>query len=78
MNATKNKRPIQYRWAAPDGRRGRWRNSLSGALISGVSAYLSASGSGVKVSVDARIAEIFLADAMAKGWYFEHQRKVSR
>lgn len=72
------KKNMRYRWAAPDGRRGRWRNTVQGAIISAVSTANSNSGSGVRVSVDARIAEILWPDAYANGWRIESADKGDR
>lgn len=58
-----------YRWVAPDGRRGRWRRSLAGALISAVST--SSSGNGVSVRVDGRVAVALWPSLHSEGWRIE-------
>lgn len=63
----------KYRWVAPDGRRGRWRKTLTGAVISAVSAYYSQAGGSVsiRVSVDAAIAAIMWPGLQNRGWVLE-------
>ncbi|MDR5655238.1 hypothetical protein [Ruixingdingia sedimenti] len=61
----------RYRWIAPDGRRGRWRKSLEGAVISAVSTAKSAPHEGLKLTFDLTVSLALWPDLKAEGWSFE-------
>jgi len=65
---------IRYRWVAPDGRRGRWRKNLEGALISAVSAAKSSPHQGLKLAFDLTVSLHLWPDLKAEGWRFEKER----
>lgn len=61
----------RVRWVAPDGRRGRWRKTVQGAVMSAVSARYT--GGDITVRFDLR-ASLALWDGLASdGWILEQE-----
>ena len=63
---------LRYRWAAPDGRKGRWRKSTTAAIIAAVGTRSSDRAGGLTVSFDAASAEALWPTLKADGWVIEY------
>jgi len=64
----------RFRWVAPDGRRGRWRAKIEGAIMSAASARFSSNDGTLRIALDLR-ASLAMWDSMqAEGWHIERQR----
>lgn len=63
------RKPLRFRWVAPDGRRGRWNKARLGAVRAAVCAASSAPG--LKVKVCDRTAAALWPGLAAEGWTLE-------
>lgn len=64
----------RFRWVAPDGRKGRWRNSAVGSCMSAVSTRFSSQEDRVRVSFDAEVSVALWPELKAEGWSLEAER----
>lgn len=66
----------KFRWRAPDGRQGRWLNTLEGALKSAATAKTRRPGSGIRISFCVESALSLWPRMVAEGWIIETCRKT--
>lgn len=60
---------VKYRWSAPDGRKGRWRKTVEGALMSAVATRYSSDGLRVQLCANSSLA--MWPGLEAEGWSLE-------
>ncbi len=67
---------LKYRWSAPDGRKGRWRKTVEGAVISAAATRYSHDGLRVQLCATSSLA--LWPSLLEEGWGLENLTTQSR